>query len=63
MPYKFNPITGELDYYESSTASGLQQSSASGIDVYTTTITGVTVYADGDAYLIRFTNGNTTTSS
>jgi hypothetical protein len=33
---------------------------ASGTDTYTVTITGATAYADGDAYLIRFTNGNTT---
>lgn len=33
---------------------------AAGIDTYTVTITGATAYADGDAYLIRFTNGNTT---
>lgn len=33
-----------------------------GIDTYTTTITGVTSYVDGDAYLIRFTNGNTVAS-
>ena len=33
---------------------------ASGTDTYSTTITGVTSYADGDVYLIRFTNGNTT---
>lgn len=33
---------------------------ASGTDTYTVTISGVTSYADGDAYLIRFTNGNTT---
>jgi hypothetical protein len=33
---------------------------ASGTDTYTSTISGVTAYNDGDAYLIRFTNGNTT---
>lgn len=33
-----------------------------GIDTYTTTITGVTSYVDGDAYLIRYTNGNTVAS-
>lgn len=33
---------------------------ASGTDTYTVTLSGVTSYADGDAYLIRFTNGNTT---
>ena len=33
---------------------------ASGTDTYTATIVGPSSYADGDAYLIRFTNGNTT---
>jgi len=33
---------------------------ASGTDTYTVTIAGATAYADGDAYLVRFTNGNTT---
>ena len=36
---------------------------ASGTDTYTVAITGVTSYADGDAYLVRFTNGNTTGST
>jgi hypothetical protein len=38
----------------------ITHATASGTDTYTATITGVTSYADGDAYLIRFTNGNTT---
>lgn len=33
---------------------------ASGVDTYTSTISGVSSYTDGDAYLIRFTTGNTT---
>ena len=36
---------------------------ASGTDTYTVSITGATSYADGDAYLVRFTNGNTTGST
>lgn len=39
---------------------GIPHATASGTDTYTATVTGVTSYADGDAYLIRFTNGNTT---
>jgi hypothetical protein len=39
---------------------GIQHATASGTDTYTATITGVAAYADADAYLIRFTNGNTT---
>lgn len=43
------------------TVSGvILKGTASGTDTYTTTISGVTSYNDGDAYLIRFTNGNTT---
>jgi hypothetical protein len=33
---------------------------AAGTDTYTVTIAGAAAYADGDAYLVRFTNGNTT---
>lgn len=36
---------------------------ATGTDTYAVSITGVTSYADGDAYLVRFTNGNTTVST
>ena len=47
-----------------STVSGgsgsILKGTASGVDTYTTTITGVSSYTDGDAYLIRFTTGNTT---
>ena len=39
---------------------GILKGTASGTDTYTSTISGVTAYTDGDAYLIRFTNGNTT---
>ncbi len=39
---------------------GITKATAAGTDTYTTTITGVTGYVDGDTYLIRFTNGNTT---
>jgi hypothetical protein len=38
---------------------GITKATAAGTDTYTTTITGVTGYVDGDTYLIRFTNGNT----
>ena len=40
--------------------SGIPKGTTSGTDTYTTTITGVTAYNDGDAYLIRFAIGNTT---
>lgn len=45
------------------TTGGIPHATASGTDTYTATITGVTSYADGDAYLIRFTNANTDTST
>jgi hypothetical protein len=38
----------------------IPHATASGTDTYTATISGVTAYNDGDAYLIRFPNGNTT---
>jgi hypothetical protein len=38
---------------------GIPHATASGTDTYTATIAGVASYNDGDAYLIRFTNGNT----
>ena len=41
-------------------SSGIPHATASGTDTYTATITGVTSYTDGDAYIIQFTNGNTT---
>jgi hypothetical protein len=46
---------GTLD----ATATGILHGTATGTDTYAVTITGPTSYADGDAYLIRFTNGNT----
>jgi hypothetical protein len=45
------------------TGGGLKHGTASGTDTYAVTITDVTSYADGDAYLIRFTNGNTTSAT
>jgi hypothetical protein len=42
---------------------GIPHGTASGTDTYTVNITGVIGYNDGDAYLIRFTNGNTTGST
>ena len=48
-------IQGQIDAIK-----GIKHATASGTDTYTASITGVTSYADGDAYLIRFTNGNTT---
>lgn len=39
---------------------GIPKGTTSGTDTYTTTIGGVTAYNDGDAYLIRFSIGNTT---
>jgi hypothetical protein len=39
---------------------GIPFGTASGTDTYTATIGSASSYTDGDAYLIRFTNGNTT---
>lgn len=43
--------------------SGITHFNASGTDTYTATVSGVTSYTDGDAYLVQFTNGNTTTAT
>jgi len=45
------------------TGSGIPHATASGTDTYTATVTGVAAYADADAYLIRFTNGNTSSAT
>ena len=42
------------------TSGGITKATAAGVDTYTATVSGVASYTDGDAYLIRFTNGNTT---
>ncbi len=47
----------------STVTSGILHGTATGTDTYTVTISGPTAYADGDAYLIRFTNGNTTSAT
>ena len=39
-------------------SGGIQHAVASGTNTYTVTIPGVIAYTDGDAYLVRFTNGN-----
>jgi hypothetical protein len=44
------------------TGGGIPKGTAAGTDTYTTTIAGA-AYVDGNAYLIRFTNGNTTGST
>jgi len=41
----------------------IPHATAAGTDTYTATITGVTAYNDADAFLIRFTNGNTTSAT
>ena len=57
-----NSANDRVDITIASTGSGggILKGTASGTDTYTSTISGVTAYNDGDAYLIRFTNGNTT---
>ena len=45
------------------TGGGLTKATAAGTDTYTATISGVASYTDGDAYLVRFTNGNTTAAT
>jgi len=57
----YNAIKTIIENYAgASSGGGILHGTASGTDTYSVTISGATSYADGDAYLIRFTNGNTT---
>lgn len=52
--------SGQVEFQTpASGGGGIPFAIASGTDTYTATVAGVTGYTDGDAYLIRFTNGNT----
>jgi len=52
-----NAATGEVEFQDAG-GGGLRSGTASGTNAYTVTISGVTGYADGDTYAIKFTNGN-----
>lgn len=41
-------------------AGSIPHGTAAGTDTYTVTISGIASLSDGDAFLVRFTNGNTT---
>lgn len=58
-----NDGSGNLSWAAASGGGGILSGTASGTDTYTATITGPTAYNNGDAYLITFTNGNTTTAT
>ena len=58
-----NDGSGNLTWEVASGGGGISSGTASGTDTYTATITGPTAYNNGDAYLITFTNGNTTGST
>ncbi len=60
---RVNAAETAVEYATASSSGGILHGTASGTDTYTVTITGATAYADGDAYLIRFTNGNTTSAT
>lgn len=69
FPMGVDSYTGEVGTYDITTdvftatsggGGGIKNGTAAGTDTYTTTISGVSSYTDGDAYLIKFTNGNTT---
>ena len=50
-----------IDSYAGGSGTGsIPHGTASGTDTYAVTISGVTSYNDGDAYLVRFPIGNTT---
>jgi len=52
-----------LKWSTPASGGGLLHGTTSGTDTYTVTIAGATAYADGDAYLIRFAIGNTTSAT
>jgi hypothetical protein len=56
----YNSTSGDWEASTPSTGGGILHGTAAGTDTYTVTIAGAGAYADGDAYLIRFPNGNTT---
>lgn len=58
--YLKNDGSGNLSWAAASGGGGISHTTASGTDTYTATVTGVAAYNDGDAYLVTFTNGNTT---
>jgi hypothetical protein len=61
-----NGVTYDLSANRSwtiSSSGGILHATASGTDTYTVSLPAVTSYADGDAYLIRFPNGNTTAAT
>lgn len=53
-----NAATGEAEWADAS-GGGIPFGIASGTDTYTVTAGTASTYTDGDAYLVRFTNGNT----
>jgi hypothetical protein len=61
----FKDESGTVAYLSDipTSSGGIPHGTASGTDTYAVTITGITSYADGDAYLIRFPNGNTTSAT
>jgi hypothetical protein len=60
----WNAVSGVAEILNKPTIpAGIPKATASGTDTYTATISGVTAYTDGDAYLIRFPNGNTTAAT
>lgn len=58
----YNGIKTIIENYAGGGTGGgsIPHGTASGTDTYTVSITGVTEYQDGDAYLVRFPIGNTT---
>jgi len=56
----YNSTSGDWEASTPSTGGGILHGTATGTDTYAVTIAGAGAYADGDAYLIRFPNGNTT---
>lgn len=54
-----DPLTGEAEWDTPTGGGGIPFGVASGTDTYAVSAGTASTYTDGDAYLVRFTNGNT----
>jgi hypothetical protein len=54
-----DPLTGEAEWDTPTGGGGIPFGVATGTDTYAVSAGTETTYTDGDAYLVRFTNGNT----
>lgn len=58
-----NATTGEAEWQDAPGGGGIPFGVATGTDTYAVSAGTASTYTDGDAYLVRFTNGNTGAST